>query len=167
MERSQEALGRAQFRAKGKWYLAQEVDSLLEELSVCLEEDGREREALEGEAHSLRQENARLAQGSRRPGPGWPSGRRLRRRPASAGCAKSWNGSGTASSGISRPCGAFGRASARRWRRTPKACCAGQSPSLRKSCCRGLGTQENDSTPFSPLREEWEQQDGETGERHG
>ena len=39
MERSQEALGRAQFRAKGKRYLAQEVDSLLEELSVCLEED--------------------------------------------------------------------------------------------------------------------------------
>ena len=62
MERFQEALGRAQFRAKGKWYLAQEVDSLLEELSVCLEEDGREREALEGEARSLRQENARLAQ---------------------------------------------------------------------------------------------------------
>ena len=62
MERSQQALGRAQFRAKGKWYLAQEVDSLLEELSVCLEEDGREREALEGEARSLRQENARLAQ---------------------------------------------------------------------------------------------------------
>ena len=26
MERSQQALGRAQFRAKGKWYLAQEVD---------------------------------------------------------------------------------------------------------------------------------------------
>ena len=62
MERFQQALGRAQFRAKGKWYLAQEVDSLLEELSVCLEEDGREREALEGEARSLRQENARLAQ---------------------------------------------------------------------------------------------------------
>ena len=39
MERSQQALGRAQFRAKGKWDLAQEVDSLLEELSVCLEED--------------------------------------------------------------------------------------------------------------------------------
>ena len=170
MERSQQALGRAQFRAKGKWYLAQEVDSLLEELSVCLEEDRQDWEIqekkLREERDSLLQEKDRLAQElqeARARLAQW----RLRRRPASAGCAKSWNGSGTALSGISRPCGAFGRASARRWRRTPKACCAGQSPSLRKSCCRGLGTQENDSTHFSPPREEWAQQDGETGERHG
>lgn len=59
MERSQEALGRAQFRAKGKWYLAQEVDSLLEELSVCLEEDRQDWEIQE---KKLREENARLAQ---------------------------------------------------------------------------------------------------------
>lgn len=59
MERSQQALGRAQFRAKGKWYLAQEVDSLLEELSVCLEEDRQDWEIQE---KKLREENARLAQ---------------------------------------------------------------------------------------------------------
>lgn len=59
MERSQQALGRAQFRAKGKRYLAQEVDSLLEELSVCLEEDRQDWEIQE---KKLREENARLAQ---------------------------------------------------------------------------------------------------------
>ena len=59
MERSQQALGRAQFRAKGKRYLAQEVDSLLEELSVCLEEDMQDWEIQE---KKLREENARLAQ---------------------------------------------------------------------------------------------------------
>lgn len=66
MERSQEALGRAQFRAKGKWYLAQEVDSLLEELSVCLEEDRQDWEIqekkLRKERDSLLQEKDRLAQ---------------------------------------------------------------------------------------------------------
>ncbi len=66
MERSQEALGRAQFRAKGKWYLAQEVDSLLEELSVCLEEDRQDWEIqekkLREERDSLLQEKDRLAQ---------------------------------------------------------------------------------------------------------
>lgn len=66
MERSQEALGRAQFRAKGKRYLAQEVDSLLEELSVCLEEDRQDWEIqekkLREERDSLLQEKDRLAQ---------------------------------------------------------------------------------------------------------
>ncbi len=66
MERSQQALGRAQFRAKGKWYLAQEVDSLLEELSVCLEEDRQDWEIqekkLREERNSLLQEKDRLAQ---------------------------------------------------------------------------------------------------------
>ena len=66
MERSQQALGRAQFRAKGKWYLAQEVDSLLEELSVCLEEDRQDWEIqekkLREERDSLIQEKDRLAQ---------------------------------------------------------------------------------------------------------
>ncbi len=66
MERSQEALGRAQFRAKGKRYLAQEVDSLLEELSVCLEEDRQDWEIQEKELReerdSLLKEKDRLAQ---------------------------------------------------------------------------------------------------------
>ena len=66
MERSQQALGRAQFRAKGKWYLAQEVDSLLEALSVCLEEDRQDWEIQEKELReerdSLLQEKDRLAQ---------------------------------------------------------------------------------------------------------
>ncbi len=66
MERSQEALGRAQFRAKGKRYLAQEVDSLLEELSVCLEEDRQDWEIqekkLREERNSLLQEKDRLVQ---------------------------------------------------------------------------------------------------------
>ena len=66
MERSQEALGRAQFRAKGKRYLAQEVDSLLEELSVCLEEDRQDwkiqEKKLREERDSLLQEKDRLAQ---------------------------------------------------------------------------------------------------------
>lgn len=66
MERSQQALGRAQFRAKGKWYLAQEVDSLLEELSVCLEEDRQDWEIqekkLREERDSLLQEKDRLVQ---------------------------------------------------------------------------------------------------------
>ena len=65
MERSQQALGRAQFRAKGKRYLAQEVDSLLEELSVCLEEDRQDWEIqekkLREERDSLLQEKDRLA----------------------------------------------------------------------------------------------------------
>ena len=59
MERSQQALGRAQFRAKGKWYLAQEVDSLLEELSVCLEEDRQDWEIQE---KKLREEGDSLLQ---------------------------------------------------------------------------------------------------------
>lgn len=66
MERSQQALGRAQFRAKGKWYLAQEVDSLLEELSVCLEEGRQDWEIqekkLREERDSLLQEKDRLTQ---------------------------------------------------------------------------------------------------------
>ena len=66
MERSQEALGRTQFRAKGKWYLAQEVDSLLEELSVCLEEDRQDWEIQEKKLRegrdSLLQEKDRLTQ---------------------------------------------------------------------------------------------------------
>lgn len=62
MDQTKEALQRAQFRTKGKWYLAQEVDAFLEELSVRLEEDSREMEELDGEARVLRGENARLKQ---------------------------------------------------------------------------------------------------------
>ena len=60
MNRAKEAIEGAQFRAKGKWYLAQQVDSFLEELSVYSEEDDREMERLEEEARSLRTEKSRL-----------------------------------------------------------------------------------------------------------
>ena len=46
MDRAREALLRAQFKSKGKWYLAQQVDAFLEELSVLVEEDARDGEAL-------------------------------------------------------------------------------------------------------------------------
>lgn len=58
MDLTKELLAGASFRAKGKWYAAQQVDAFLEELSVRLEEDSREREEL----------------GGRRPGP--PAGER-------------------------------------------------------------------------------------------
>lgn len=60
MDRTKEAVQRAQFRSKGKWYLAEEVDAFLEELSVRLEEDSREKEELEKEAQKLRETNAKL-----------------------------------------------------------------------------------------------------------
>lgn len=60
MDRTKEAVQRAQFRSKGKWYLAEEVDAFLEELSVRLEEDSREKEELEREAQKLRETNAKL-----------------------------------------------------------------------------------------------------------
>ena len=46
MDLTKELLAGASFRAKGKWYAAQQVDAFLEELSVRLEEDSREREEL-------------------------------------------------------------------------------------------------------------------------
>lgn len=62
MDRTKEAVQRAQFHSKGKWYLAEEVDTFLEELSVRLEEDGREKDELEREAQKLRETNATLEQ---------------------------------------------------------------------------------------------------------
>ena len=60
MDLTKELLAGASFRAKGKWYAAQQVDAFLEELSVRLEEDSREREELAEDARALRWENARL-----------------------------------------------------------------------------------------------------------
>ncbi len=60
MDRTKETLKHAEFRTKGKWYLALEVDSFLDQLSVSLEEDARETEELEEKLRTLRQENARL-----------------------------------------------------------------------------------------------------------
>lgn len=62
MDDARQLLERAQFRARGKWYLAQQVDAFLEELAVGLEESGRELEELREEERSLRRENARLRQ---------------------------------------------------------------------------------------------------------
>ena len=36
MDRAREALLRAQFKSKGKWYLAQQVDAFLEESDLFL-----------------------------------------------------------------------------------------------------------------------------------
>ena len=41
MDLTKELLAGASFRAKGKWYAAQQVDAFLEELSVRLEEDAQ------------------------------------------------------------------------------------------------------------------------------
>lgn len=60
MDLTKELLAGASFRAKGKWYAAQQVDAFLEELSVRLEEDSREREELAEDARALRRENSRL-----------------------------------------------------------------------------------------------------------
>lgn len=60
MDLTKELLEGASFRAKGKWYAAQQVDAFLEELSVRLEEDSREREELAEDVRALRRENARL-----------------------------------------------------------------------------------------------------------
>ena len=58
MDLTKELLAGARFRAKGKWYAAQQVDAFLEELSVRLEEDSREREELAEDARALRRELA-------------------------------------------------------------------------------------------------------------
>lgn len=60
MDRTKETLKHVEFRTKGKWYLALEVDSFLDQLSVSLEEDARETEELEDKLRVSRQENARL-----------------------------------------------------------------------------------------------------------
>ena len=60
MDRAREALLRAQFKSKGKWYLAQQVDAFLEELSVLVEEDARDGEALSEAMRTLGKENQQL-----------------------------------------------------------------------------------------------------------
>ena len=60
MERVEETLKRASFSARGKWYLAAEVDQFLEELAVAQQEDTREREETEEKLRGLRRENVRL-----------------------------------------------------------------------------------------------------------
>ncbi|MGI6255909.1 MAG: hypothetical protein ACOYJZ_09825 [Acutalibacter sp.] len=60
MSRAKEAVQAARFLAKGKWYLAQDVDHFLEELTVRLEEDGREQEELNSRVNSLQEECQRL-----------------------------------------------------------------------------------------------------------
>ena len=60
MDRAREALLRAQFKSKGKWYLAQQVDAFLEELSVLAEEDARDGEALSEAMRTLGKENQQL-----------------------------------------------------------------------------------------------------------
>ena len=52
MDLTKELLAGASFRARGKWYAAQQVDAFLEELSVRLEEDSREREELAEDARA-------------------------------------------------------------------------------------------------------------------
>lgn len=60
MRDMKEAIERVQFRTRGKWYLAQQVDSFLEELSVRVDQESRERDSLEREAGTLREEKAHL-----------------------------------------------------------------------------------------------------------
>ena len=60
MRDMKEAIERVQFRTRGKWYLAQQVDSFLEELSVRADQESRERDSLEREAGTLREEKAHL-----------------------------------------------------------------------------------------------------------
>lgn len=60
MDRAKEAVRGARFQAKGKWYLAQDVDRFLEELTVLLEEDSREQTELSGRVRSLQEECQRL-----------------------------------------------------------------------------------------------------------
>ena len=54
MDRAREALLRAQFKSKGKWYLAQQVDAFL------VEEDARDGEALSEAMRTLGKENQQL-----------------------------------------------------------------------------------------------------------
>lgn len=66
MESTREALGQACFQARGKWYLAREVDEFLAQLAVRAEEDSRQAEdrlrQAQGENCRLREELASLRQ---------------------------------------------------------------------------------------------------------
>ena len=88
MRDMKEAIERVQFRTRGKWYLAQQVDSFLEELSVRVDQESRERDSLEREAGTLREEKAHLEVELREA---------VSRRPKSPRSPplRSWSGSGT------------------------------------------------------------------------
>ena len=80
MDRAKEAVRGARFQAKGKWYLAQDVDRFLEELTVLLEEDSREQTELSGRVRSLQAECQRLqGEADRLPPPAPPAESRRQR----------------------------------------------------------------------------------------
>ena len=60
MSHTKEAVQSARFLSKGKWYLAQDVDQFLEELTLRLEEDVREQESLSQRTQTLQEECQRL-----------------------------------------------------------------------------------------------------------
>lgn len=74
MDYTKESLERVSFQTRGKWYLAEQVDAFLDELSDSVERDAqtasqwrrerddlrKEKERLQQERDALRQENARL-----------------------------------------------------------------------------------------------------------
>lgn len=56
MELTKQTLQDVKFRARGKWYSAQQVDAFLEELTVSVDEAGREKACLEDETQRLKRE---------------------------------------------------------------------------------------------------------------
>lgn len=62
MDLTKQTLEGAQFRSRGKWYLAEQVDTFLEALKASVEEDCREEEQAAREAQRLKEENTRLQQ---------------------------------------------------------------------------------------------------------
>ena len=62
MDLTKQTLEGAQFRSRGKWYLAEQVDEFLEALKASVEEDCREEEQAAREAQRLKEENTRLQQ---------------------------------------------------------------------------------------------------------
>lgn len=60
MDLTKQTLEGAQFRSRGKWYLAEQVDTFLEALKASVEEDCREEEQAAREAQRLKEENTRL-----------------------------------------------------------------------------------------------------------
>ena len=60
MDLTKQTLEGAQFRSRGKWYLAEQVDTFLEALKASVEEDCREEEQAAREAQRLKEENTAL-----------------------------------------------------------------------------------------------------------
>lgn len=56
MELTRKALNEVKFHTRGKWYNGRQVDEFIQELTVCLDEAGREHDSLKREAEKLRQE---------------------------------------------------------------------------------------------------------------